>query len=364
MAVGFKNKKGLFFTLIAILMVAVFFAALSPRQGDDLRDKIPVTEARMAVADNFITLLRTAYIPAALRTSSYNAMVSISEYQKSNGLRFGSYDELQRHFAEVMINGSMDCGTYRSVEQCICNCTSTNLSYMKNKTLTKRLRDIVELSDSDLQIRTNFSYRDYKVSLFQDNGTGPFQVGVNATINFTSTNGLAWWNFTETYSVVLNVEGIEDPLYGVESRNVTQDGTIYTNRFVETNITEWNATTVFKQIDERKYAYNPRGTSILTRFTVANESSPCCGIESFINTHVMNNSNITGTTGKSFVDWCFFGDRCPEGRPNVDPGHLYNISCITNASRNEKFYKFRLDVYSISRYNLTQDATLDAASCS
>ena len=364
MAVGFKNKKGIFFTLIAILMVTVFFAALSPRQGDDIRDEIPATQTRMKVTDNFITLLRTAYIPTAMRTSSYNALVAISEYQKSHGLRFENHSELQRHFAEVMINGSMDCGTYRSVEQCICNCTNTNLSYMKNKTLTQRLRDIVDLSNSDLQIRTNFSYRDYNVSLSQDNDTGPFQVRVNATVNFTSTNGLAWWNFTETYAAVFNVEGIEDPLYSVESRNVTQDGTIYTNRFVETNVTVWNATAVFEQIDQRKYAYNPSGTSVLTRFTVTNESSPCCGVESFINTHVMNNSNVTGKAEKSFVDWCFFGDRCPEDRPNVEPAHLYNISCITNASRNAKFYNFRLDVYSISRYNLTQDATRETAGCS
>lgn len=339
MGIGLKNKKGIFFTLIAILMVSVFFVALSPRPTSDAIDTMKIQEFRIDSSDNFVRLVRHAYIPATLRTSSYLALEVLSDYQKSTGERFADHDELEEKFAEVMTSGSLN---------------GVPVEKMSGKALKTRLEDISNLSRSTLLINSRFSYSDYDVSLYQNNDTGAFQIGVNATISFFAGDTLAKWDKAETYSIVFNSEDIEDPLYSVGSRNITKDGTVYTNRFRKTNATVWNLTTVFRQIDERLYYHNPKAPSILARFTNQSAPSECCGVESFINPNAMNHPNITGQTGKSFIDWCFLDPGCNESR-------TFNITCITKNQRNQKFYNFRLDIDSILWYNLTNYTNPDAS---
>ena len=194
MAMMLKSKRGIFFTLIALLMVTIFFVAFTPKSGVTLNDKIPVVETRVSIANDYVELVKTSYLPSALRSSSYNALAAISEYQKYSVDRFNDLDELNVQFEEVMLNGSMECGVgvHLDIETCICNedpacLDSETLDFMRGRNLTKMLRDVVNLSVSSLQIWSNFSYGGYNVALYQDNDTGPFQVGVNATINFSAT---------------------------------------------------------------------------------------------------------------------------------------------------------------------------------
>lgn len=349
------GKKGIVFTLLALLIVAIFFVAFKPQSSVTLKEKIPVTESRVSVADDFVTFARNAYLPAALRTSSYNALYALSQFEKAWGSRFADQAELSQNFAEVMLNGSIQCpsdGLHKNIEACICELDPAyagcpNINLMLGRNFTQRQRDMVNLSVNTLQIWSNFTYDRYNVVLFQNNETGPFQVGVNATVNFSVNAGVAWWNFTDTITAVFSFSGIEDPLYSVESMN--QLGTRYTNVFNETNLTYWNLTNTYKEIDWRKYRYNANGSSFLGRFTAADSDSKCCGIESFINPQIMTDPDIANVE-KPFVDWCFFGTRCPLNTP----GALFNISCISNnGAGDNRFRRFALDTAHISMYNLT-----------
>jgi hypothetical protein len=353
-----NGKKGIVFTLLALLIVAIFFVAFKPQSAVTLKEKVPVIESRVLVANDFVKFVKAAYLPSALRTSSYNALNAISQYQKASGSRFANHAELTSAFAEVMLNGSINCaGTHRDIEACICiadaaypGCSDADPNtpdLMHNRNFTQRQRDVANLSINMLQLWSNFTYDRYNVVLFQNNETGPFQVGVNATVNFSVNAGVAWWNFTETITTVFSFSGIEDPLYSVES--MSQLGTRYTNVFNETNLTSWNLTNTYKEIDWRKYRHNANGSSFLTRFTTADSDSKCCGIESFINPQIMTAPAVSAIE-KPFVDWCFFGTRCPLNMP----GALFNISCISNnGAADNRFRRFALDTAHITMYNLT-----------
>ncbi len=363
-----RSKKGMFFTLVAILIVSVLFISSLPRHSLTAKGKVPFTESRISTADDFVETMKTSYIPMALRMSSYNALNALSEYlkQRNNGL-FADYDELNSNFAEMMLNGSIFCemelpNRHMPIDECL----GSGRTFMGNRNFTQRLRDIENSSKATLQIDTNFSrdwYSDYNVVLFQNNETGPFQVGVNITVNFSINAGLAWWNNTERISTVFSFEGIEDPLYSVKSQSDL--GALYTNVFNQTNLTSWNITNTFWEIEWRRYRYDKNGSSFLSRFTEAEGRSECCGIESLINPFVMTAASA-GNVEKPYVDWCFFGTRCPLNQP----GLLWNISCITDTSpAPEKFYRFALDTYHASSYNLTDyvyDSTdpLSAEQCS
>src|SRR3972149_849472 len=82
MAVAVSGKKGMFFTIIAVLIISVLFITFVPRQGATLNDRIAFTESRVSTADGFIETLKTSYVPMALRMSSYNALNALSVYLK------------------------------------------------------------------------------------------------------------------------------------------------------------------------------------------------------------------------------------------------------------------------------------------
>lgn len=351
----FHSKKGMFFTLVAILIVSVLFISFLPRQGLTAKGKVTFTESRISTADDFVETVKTSYVPMALRMASYNALNALSEYlkqreasQPGSGL-FSDYTELNSNFAEVMLNGSIFCemampNRHMPIDECLGG------TFMDNRNFTQRLRDIENSSKATLQIETAFSrdwYSDYNAVLFQNNETGPFQVGVNLTVNFSINSGIAWWNDTERISTVFSFEGIEDPLYSVKSQSDL--GALYTNVFNQTNLTSWNITNTFWEIEWRRYRYDKNGSSFISRFTEADGRSECCGIESLINPFVMTAASV-GNIEKPYVDWCFFGTRCPLNQP----GLLWNISCVTdNSVAPEKFYRFALDTYHASSYNVT-----------
>ena len=124
MAIVFKGKKGIVFTLIAILMIAVFLVAVAPRQTSDISGRMEITESVIETGQSFVNTVRFSYGPAAMRSASYSALVAISKHQKDAGERFENHAELQRKFAEVMTNGSLD---------------GSPIPQMEDKTLKKRL---------------------------------------------------------------------------------------------------------------------------------------------------------------------------------------------------------------------------------
>jgi len=348
----FKSKKGIFFTMIAIMIITVLFVTFTPASSTTLKHNIPTVNSRITTADDFVETIKTAYVPKALEVSSYNALSALSVFLRERGtLLFTDFDELNRQFTEVMLNGSIECspGVHEDIETCVCSfsgCDPTTISLMRGRNFTQRLRDIEAASFSALVINTDFTstYSDFAVKLFQDNTTGPFLVGVDLTINFSVNAGLAWWNDTVNVTTVFHYDGIEDPLYSVKSEPLL--GTRYTNIFNETNITNWNISNTWLLAHERTYNRNSDGRSFLGRFTEVDEDSDCCGMESLINPVVMDDSDVP-LTETPYTDWCFFGSRCP-----TDTAFLWKISCISEPASGSEHIGLSFDTTLTQKYGL------------
>jgi len=328
-----KSKKGVFFTFMAILVVSVLVLAFSSDVYVTSKNKIPVIKSRVKTADNYLRNLETSYLETSLYTSSYNALKSIILYIIYEDDFLVSENDLNAKFKEVLLSGTIDGADINNM----------GITLMQDNTFIYRLEDIERMSQDVLHITTSFDEDNINTIIFQSNDTGPWQVGVNLTMNYSVDAGIASWNKRETFSIIISIIGFDDPLYLINSG--------YSHQIKETsfNDTEWNVDTLMGHIENQTYRHESNEStehspSYLMRFYESYSPSLCCGIESMINETLCD-----GETGKSYVDYCFWSDECDPGTGYGNK--LYNILDITTPS-----YPFKLDAYHVAQYNVEDEA--------
>ena len=376
------NKKGIFFTSIALLMSAVLVMTFATRTSVTTKDQLPLTQAKANAVNIQARDLRADYLPQALTVSAYNSLYALALFLKEKSRQGrGDYIDFAEGkgtlfnatIKEMIINGTMCCDIasppscdgdlaadvndptkHIGVDNCIASLASPELiSVIRQNNITKKLRDMENASFSAYRINTTFNtaYQDMKLELFQDNRTGPWQLGVNLSINYTIDAGGVMVNHSENITAIFTIEGIPDPLYAVESQRTALDGnTPFENSFnTSKNITNWNISTFFWELEGRLYAHEPKASSFLMRFYGNDEESPCCGIESIINPLAM--STVKGQVEKPYVDWCYYGraNRCT----TAAMGGMWNVTCITTEADGSPFLNFAIDTYHATQYNLT-----------
>ncbi len=362
-----SSKKAIFFTSIAILVTSVLILSFTAQTDSVLKDQIPSTQAKADAANQMVRELRGSYLPQAVSIATYSAFAAVAEYLRLKKDYFQGPDAqaiFNKTMKEIVINGTMCCdippatcntalladvddpSKHIGVDDCL------GKTIMKDRNLTKRLDDMENASFNAYRIKTEFGrdYNSMQFFFYQDNSTGPFMVGTNITINYSVAAGDVMVNNTENITAFFSIEGLPDPLYAVESQKTIKDGSIlYTNYFNATNLTNWNISTFYHEIEWRLYKHDGNASSFLMRFYGRDEQSPCCGLESLINPVVMG--TVNGDVEKPYVDWCYYGpnNRCAPALT----GRLWNITCITTETDGTKFYNFALDTYHVIRYNLT-----------
>lgn len=192
-----KNKKGMFFTFMSILLVAALMLAFSSDVYITSKNRIPVIKLRIKTADNYLKSLEGAYLKRALYVSSYSAMEPLASYiNQTTGLLMKE-TELNIKFKEAVLNGTID---------------GSSLDNMQDNTFIYRLEDMEEMSQDALHIATNFNkdYEDIDTIIFQDETTVPWQVAVNLTLNFSVDAGIALWNKTEDVSIIFSIRDFKE----------------------------------------------------------------------------------------------------------------------------------------------------------
>ena len=84
----FRNRKGMFFTIVAIMIITILFVSFSPEYASRTGYEESVLDGRYEVANDFVNTLKTGYIPAAVEASSYHALQELSE---ETNLREGTF---------------------------------------------------------------------------------------------------------------------------------------------------------------------------------------------------------------------------------------------------------------------------------
>lgn len=336
-----KGKKGIFFTIIAVMLVAILAIAFAPEEYVTFKDRLPAVKTRVDTANEYVKTLKNSYVEAVAQTSGRDAMRALVLYANKTGY-FPDENSVSSTFKEVMLNGTI---SGKPVEERV-DPGNPDASLMHGRTFFHRISAIENASRETLLISTDFkkNLTDYNVVLYQSNETGPWRIGVNITLSYYVNASLSSWDITQTVSTTFPAEGILDPVQLVSGANTI-------NQVTRTNSTVWNITNLAKLIEDQKYKYDASAPSFLMRLygnLSTGSGSVCCGIESPINPNKIGIS-IDKCTRKSYIDWCFYSTNCaPEAA-----GKIWNITGITTYTEGQKFYGFKLDTSHAAAYNIT-----------
>lgn len=290
---------------------------------------IPTTSLRVTKANHMIRNFKTILVERELKSSSYFAvkqLIQCMEYKES------FLTDLQADFKEVLVNGTLNANDLA---------TECGINFMANRSINSRLGLLSNVTEEQLHLITNFTIMN--TSIYQSNDTGYDSFYVDMEINIKMDAGIARWDSNNTVTTSLKVEDYEDPYY-LGNAN-------YSNKIYFSNKTSWTRSEVFDFIDDINYTHEELAPSFLMRFENNSNASECCGIESFINPYELN---ITNDVPWSYVDFCFYGQNCP----GAEPGNksIWNITGISSVVDTEKFYMFKIEIYHMVKYNLTEYA--------
>lgn len=318
---GKVNKKGIFFTFIAIIMMAVFILVFIPQADISLQKDTQSIRTRINSIDNYVDDLEDNYFEAVLRATTYKTILSLIFYMNSTGSYLPS---LNAAFYEVMVNGTINKIPIDSI---------TGKKIMENNTLTDWANRIIGTAQDTLNVNTTIKVN--AVSVFQ---TKPWNIDSMLDVNITVKSSVAEWEKDSIVSTTIGIEGFHDPYYLVNTNG------IYTNQIKKSTLdfNQWNLSQVREHLRNGTYVYwnNADAPSFLMRFTNTITNSSCCGIESSVNPNKITPSDQI----ESYVDYLFwshkFSGNCTQ---------LYNITGLWN-----EFRYFKLDFDHVIKYNITE----------
>ena len=321
---GKMNNKGIFFTFLAITIMAIFLLVFTPQADISLQRNAQAIAARIGVIDNYVGTLENDYFEAVLRASTHKAVLSLIYYMNSTGSYIPNFDA---SFSEVMRTGNINGIAIDSI---------TGKKIMENGTLTDWSSKIIETAKDTLNVNTTITI--LNVSAFQSK---PWNIDSSLFVNYSVKSNVAEWKRSAVITTTISIEGLHDPYYLVNTNKA------YTNQIKKSTVefNQWNIAKVREHLRNGTYVHweNSDAPSFLMRFTNTIANSSCCGIESLANPNKISPSDQK----ESYADYFFwahkFANNCTQ---------LYNITGLW-----DEFRHFKLDFEHVTRYNITaQDA--------
>ena len=83
-----SQKKGIFFTSIAILISAVLILTFGTPTSVTTKDQIPLTQAKAEAASSQARDLKNGYLPQSLSVASYSSFYAMADYFRQRGSYF------------------------------------------------------------------------------------------------------------------------------------------------------------------------------------------------------------------------------------------------------------------------------------
>jgi hypothetical protein len=101
-----KNKKGLFFTFIAILMSSLLILLFMSQQEIPVTSKIPAIKSRINLLNNYVEAIEDVYFERIVKTSTFRAMQSLSDNINATGKFFRENQSINDVFTEALLYGT------------------------------------------------------------------------------------------------------------------------------------------------------------------------------------------------------------------------------------------------------------------
>ncbi|MBI3051066.1 hypothetical protein HYY74_01275 [Candidatus Woesearchaeota archaeon] len=367
-----SGRKGIFFTLIAIMLMTILTIAFAPQEQVTHKDRVATVNLRVDTANDFVKRLKYSYMEESAETSGRHALLALVQFINRTTY-LPDYNAVNTTFVEVFMNGSIngtpvECYLDTRLQPPIKNrdcepLIPSDYVVMRDRSFLSRMRAMENASSEYLNIKVDFRDKadDYYVVFYQGNATGPWFVGINITANYSVDAGLASWNVSQTVSVLVPIEGVMDPVYLVNAS--------FNNTIRATNSTVWNLSNLSRLIHDQSYRQSPKAPSLFMRLyynmshggpgpapgSVFASGSECCGIESMVNPNRLNRDppySISSCTPKSYLDWCFYSASCA---PDSGVEKLWNVTGLTTYSSSRKFLGFKLTTEQAAAYNISDE---------
>jgi len=295
-----KNKKAVFFTFTAILMMSVFLLSFFVYNEYRMRNKALVIETRISSMDDFIQDIKTD-IERGLYISSFRSVLAMTEYisiQHNNSYTY--LNNTNAAFQEVFFNGTIN---------------GQEMGLIKNNTFP-----IWEERVKEQATKTDIEIYFFKETASIDQ-TSPWKVRV--TLTFTLGVGdiksTSYWSKDMQIETFVNITNFEDPIYRIGTRgkvlNAIKPKTV--PFFVIGNDTA-NLKT---HTEESRYIPCAEAPSFLKRLQ-GNFSADPQGIESLVNVGKLKSQpGLNPIENKTVVDYLYF-----DNSKNPTSWEITNIS--------------------------------------
>jgi hypothetical protein len=306
---GLKNdKKGMFLTIMAIIMLSIFFLGYSIYSLSDDRSAI---NRRIDTMNTFLfsfekDLSRELYI------SGFRIIFVFEKKIVDSG---NPIDNVTLRFNEALFNGTL----FQVSQDLMYGATFSDLQR--------------SLSENALIMNMNGTIRAKKVSISQDNPWN-IKITMETEIYLYELGNLASWNKTENITAYIPIENFEDPLYVLKSSGTVTNKikrTIYSPLVNTSNI---NNLTLHYQ--NQYYINTSLAPSFLNRLEGKSDVDPN-GIESLVDAQALSEKGIP-IRAVSTVDYIYLnnnhtGSHQIKNMPSwfrIDDFHLpiYNVTGI------------------------------------
>ncbi len=278
------NKKGIFFTVLAIALLSLFLVSYSVYSFVQNREGI---NKRIKTMDSFVSSLEED-IPRKLYITGYRVIFVLEEEVIKNGTYI---TDLNSTFAEAFFNGTIRGENY----------AEDNLGLLYDSTFPNIERNINEKANS---LNINTSFINPKVSISQDD---PWHVKVSLESNLIikDRGNLALWNKTADYHAYIPIENFEDPIYIINTNAKV------VNKFVKTAYPlPLSTANLIAHAENSYYIAHTDAPSFLDRLQGKTTSNDY-GIESLVNTPKLSSQGIY-LEDKCIIDYIYFSDTpCP-----------------------------------------------------
>jgi hypothetical protein len=282
-------RKGVFFTLMAILVVT--FLLIYQQQG--------TTAQRIIQTETSSTIMRVSVM---------DRYVSTFEQHAAQSLRIATYVALQNRSREILRTGIPIADMNATFAFCLNNATAPHNCLNSSQTINASLDQLVRIARENLSIET--TYRVNNVSITEEQ---PYTVLATMNISYNVSDAIARFEITRIIRTTVDMEGVMDPAYALHNR--TRNVTL-TRNFTRTTVIDgtFTNTSFLQHYNARAYRVDPNGSTVLQRYRgIFDGNGRCpnnqvCGIESIVHSADLQAAVKADPrlVNWSFVDWQFF----------------------------------------------------------
>ena len=289
------NKKGLFFTILAIALLSLFLVSYSVYSFVQNREGI---DRRIKTLNSFVSSLDKD-IPRKLYITGYRVIFVLEEDVIKNGTYI---NDLNSTFEKAFFNGIINGKNYTLPDE-------YGNSGLLFGTIFPDIEEAINKKANSLNIDVDFI--NPNVSISQDD---PWRVKIRLKSNLIikDRGNLALWNKSAEYYVYISIKNFEDPLY------VVNTNAKIVNKFVKTTYPIPLSTADLTNHAENSYYINHTDAPSFLKRLQGDLSADENGIESLVNTHELSSQGIT--LDKCIIDYIYFSGDSPSY--HVPPGAL------------------------------------------